>query len=185
MALRPLSSANSVESNNNAVNDFMREFQGDQVVRVLKDDQGTRVLILDKDGLRTTEPGSGIDVYTATDDQLTFNSARNTLKVVASGTYSITKPASTISVEELAPHGLDYIPTLVINVESFTTSPGEWRMGVTTTHNTATGVMVAVGTADVDATNVKFKATTPSGGSRYGDELVYNYKYYLLQETAN
>lgn len=60
----------------------MTGFKNDKSVRIIKDDTGTPVVILSKNGLQTTSPGSGIDVTSATNDQFTFNSEQDIFKIV-------------------------------------------------------------------------------------------------------
>jgi hypothetical protein len=108
----------------NTANNNFREIQGDQQVRIIKDDQGTRVAILDKDGLRTTASGSGIDVVTADDADLTFNSNRNILRVLSEGTATIDYSASNqagpgsraiVAGTVTIPHGFDFIPQVMVS----------------------------------------------------------------------
>jgi hypothetical protein len=188
MVFQSVNSDNSNAANLNQVNDLARTVRASERTQIFKDDAGTRRVLLGKGlndfyGLKVSPEGT--DVYDAADSDLVFNSNQNVLKIVSSGTHTLTKPVNQILEEDAIAHGLDFIPILVFNIESVTTSPGEWRLGLVMNHDTATGALYSIASANVDATNLSFRAQTPSGGIYYASQLVFNYKYYLLQETAN
>jgi hypothetical protein len=73
----------------NSMNTNILQLKNDELTKIFKDDQGTPVVILNKDGLKTTAPGSGVDVTTATNDQLTSNSNQDQFKILATGEDTI------------------------------------------------------------------------------------------------
>lgn len=127
---------------------------------------------------------TGVDVTTATDDQLAFNSAQDTLKVRQTGTYTLTRPSGTSIVTQTVAHGLSYVPILMYNVEQTTVEPGVWRLGLAFTADTATGAFMEYFTASVDATNIYFKCVAPTGTGYLATTHVGTFKYYLLQQPA-
>lgn len=170
----------------------MRDTVNDQQVRVIKDETGTRVVMLDKNGLRTTQPGAGIDVFTASESEYTFNSANNVFKIVGSGlltldTVNITTGASSYGnnvVNAVAAHNLGYTPAIIAyyeNVGSYGLLPF-LQFGPVSASAFAQWSF----RASVDETNVYFIldwfAYNLPGGTSHPETAM---KYYLLQETAN
>lgn len=155
--------------------------------------------------LKVAQPG--IEVSTATDPQLIFNSNQNIFKIVSSKKATI--PTVVLSVSQFhwdaltIPHGLSYIPILqsyglvnqyynFIFPSFFTTTVSAY---VSLPFNAQTGSLLDVSveryeiTAGVDATNVYFgwvyqTTSSGTGGSGYTFPAV-PIRYYLLQETAN
>lgn len=188
-----VNSSSSQAAITNEINNLQREMKNRESVQVVKDETGTRRVILDKDGLRTSQ--SGIDVFEATNDQLTFNSNNNVFKIVATGT--ITPPNVSISTaasryglntefaEEL--HGLGFAPSFI----AFLKIGGTYEMLPFTTGaslNSATGFAQSEVRFSVDET--KIYAISEAWGFNTGGsyEFAYNgnpIKYYLLQETAS
>lgn len=106
------------------MNQNISELKNQEVSKVIKDEQGTRVVILDKDGLRTTEPGSGIDVYTATDSDLTFNSTRRTFQIIGdpfTTPFSVTSGVNFTATTVTIIHDLGYVP-MTENIATVTTN---------------------------------------------------------------
>lgn len=171
------------------VNQNILELKNREVTEIFKDDAGTRRVILDKDGLRTSPVG--VDVVTASDDQLTFNSNQNTFKVVATGSGTI--PDVTVgspgagnwaegSGSSAIAHNLGYIPAIVAYID-FGSVYAAMPYNITD-RVAATQVYFADYRASVDATNVYLEQgvlTMGTGITSPGLPV----KYYLLQETAN
>jgi hypothetical protein len=185
-----VSSSNSNEANWNEINNFMRDQNNDLTVRVIKDESGTRRVILDKDGLRTSP--SGVDVYTATNAQLTFNSSQNVFKIASSGTTtpptaSTTAPGAGLwaygnNTKTIA-HGLGYLPIIMAYItdgSSYYSLP--WTVfGLSST----TQVQHASINVIVDATNITIYTSLLALNltTSFGSGLTI--KYYLLQESVN
>lgn len=124
-----LSTANTDSANWNELNNFMRDVKNDQGKRIIKDENGVRRVILDKDGLRTSPVG--VDVTTAGEDVLTFNSAQNTLKVVQTGTASqtLTNASNVVAAGEQTftiNHNLGYKPAFDV----YMTTPSTYIAGL-------------------------------------------------------
>lgn len=165
----------------NQVNNAVRELNNRDTVQVYKDDAGTRRVILDKDGLRTSP--EGVDVYTATNDQLTFNSNNNVFKIIATGTVELPGPAtsgsnpSTVSVT----HGLGYTPIVFAHGSDggdYQALPWitTWKTG---TPNAGMVEWEISYTANPTTINFYWQSNLGlNGGS-------ITIKYYILQETAN
>jgi hypothetical protein len=88
----PVSSQNSDETNWNNINNGFRDVNARETIEIYKDDTGTPVVVLDKNGLKTTTPGGGVNVLEATDEQYTFDSNRQTLRIVQQGSISCIAP---------------------------------------------------------------------------------------------
>jgi hypothetical protein len=191
------SSSNADATNWNQANNLARDFKNDQAVRVIKDEDGTRVVILDKNGLRTTAVGGGIDVFTATNGQLTFNSAQNTFKIAAhtgvldSSGGSFLVPAGEIAsltkVDSYA-HGLTFTPTLigaVLNGSNYSTLPLQTFIAPTTTTALTANLYMA---ADSTYVSTYVTCVGDARGSAGGLSVTvssFPFRLYLLQETAN
>lgn len=181
--MNPLNTSNSLATNFNQVNRLMNDFQNDKTVRIFKDDQGTPVVILNKDGLKTTSPGSGIDVTQATDDQYTFNSNQNVFKIVKSASDSIKITASTGTTTKTIPHGLGYVPALLVYMTDSTGSSYQALPTFLSYSIGATAITIAtIGFCSIDSTNIYIQVST-AGSVLVGTTLLF--KYYLLQEKAN
>lgn len=197
MTFQQVLSTNSDESNWNQVNDLAREVRSKDVVEIFKDDiDATRRVLLGKGadgfyGLKVSPPG--VDVYTATDDQLIFNSNQNVFKIVKiiTGTFpavSITGTANTAkynyNITTIA-HGLTYTPVVIGVVTDgaggyFSLPRVSLSAGVQDMDNSVLSV-------SSDATNIYL---TSAINAYFISALTinvptYNGKFYLLQETAN
>lgn len=192
MSFKLIGGGSSLDTVVNDVNQNILELKGQEVTKIIKDETGTRVLILDKDGLRTTAPGGGVDVVTASNDEFTFNSAQNVFKIVGTGT--ITSPALSIAdpgavydtdgaINEVD-HGLGFTPGIIGFLDEgsgiYTALPltiftggggGAWWL---TYRLYVTDTVVTFGLEGM----VFDTAFTANAGD-------YTIKYYLLQETAN
>lgn len=177
-----LNTGNSTEANYNEVNNFMRDAKNDQQVRVIKDEAGTRRVILDKDGLRTSP--AGVDVFTATNAQLSFNSNNNTLKVVASGTATVSKGASVVSGSTTVPNPTSYVPAVLAYY-----TVGSVYLPFPHMEFTTAGLCELSATYYVDNGSglIGFNIETPNvaGSAYYAGAQTYTIRYYVLQETAN
>lgn len=165
----------------NSVNNVVRELNNKEQVQVFKDEAGTRRVILDKDGLRTSP--AGVDVFSAANDQLTFNSNNNVFKIVASGTTTIDADATAgVPINAIIAHGLGYAPAFIVYFTD-STFTDSYMLPMTTNLSTSAS-KVAFGnwidsSVDVDNLYISFYSpVTANWGTMY-------FKYYLLQETAN
>ena len=126
----------------------------------------------------------GVDVLTATDDQLVWSSDFKTFKIIDSGTKEINKAALSASEVETVSHTLGYAPLVI----AFAT-----QIGVAVQNpvpdiavDSATGLVSKQAGINVTATGINFYVLTPSwaGNTFYTDPLDYFFRYYILQETA-
>lgn len=194
MSFKLIGGGSSLDTVVNDVNQNILELKGQEVTKIIKDETGTRVLILDKDGLRTTAPGGGVDVVTASNDEFTFNSAQNVLKVVASGTIlsgaiSLANPGvgnydRQLSETSVA-HGLTYTPAIF----GFILVSGIVNIALpytTMDNNGTTGAYWTTYSLNVDGTNVYFSTEVMTTGQAVTIAAgAQTAKYYLLQESAN
>jgi len=180
MATTPTNSSSSSAQVTNQVNNVAREVQAMQTVQVFKDDAGTRRVILDKDGLRTSPVG--VDVFTAGNDELTFNSNQNVFKIVASGTSTINASSATAGaiITNTVAHNLGYIPAFQAY---YSLSGYNYQLPNSTGWGASGGAVTFVNWlfAATDDTNIYINMIPASSG----DLGLYTVKYYLLQETAN
>jgi hypothetical protein len=118
-------------------------------------------------GLKVSKPG--IDVYTAPDSDLIFNSSQNVFKIVQSGTVDIVTGAGEAN-DVTVTHNLGYAPVVIayLQLTDGIITPIPQYVGSSYTWLTSNPV------------NVKFvySATTP------GATATWTIKYYFLQESA-
>ena len=191
MVFQKTLSTNSDESNWNQVNDLATEVRSKDVTQIFKDDvDATRRVLLGKGadgfyGLKVSP--AGVDVYTATDAQLIFNSNQNVFKIVTSGSATVTT-SSYGQFQTVIPHGLTITPAVVGYVRFAGAPANSYAIlphtvflvpssGVPTSLSA-----IATATVTVDATNITCSVIQVAGGTTDGD---WTFKYYILQETAN
>jgi len=204
MSLTPVSTGNSDAANLNQINNAIRQLNNETQTKVFKgpenvnavingklpDDLGYGFQLSDSNGvpriiayidannnpiLKVSEADQ--DVVTATDDQLIFNSSQNVLKVVSTGTVTMSVPALSQLNTTTVTHNLGYVPAVI----SFIKNPsGTYRQMPFTYWDRATNTTLAVAWADASTTDVTFNLDNNSI-ALIGD---YTFRYYLLQETA-
>ena len=146
------------------------------------DDTGTMVV-------KVAKPG--YDANSATDDQLIFNSAQNTFKIVKIIPMTVTVHAvlgvtdSYYNSSSVA-HGLTYVPAFsafIIVPVSLGSNPSLKLSNPALTYGTVGGALTifSVSDVEVDDTNVYF-ATQLRPGTSTGD-YTFTATVYLLQET--
>lgn len=190
MSVPFIGGGSDIQQNTNVTNAAIRQLNSMENVQVFKDDTGTRRVILDKDGLRTSP--AGVDVFTATASQFTFNSANNVFKIVSQGTITTTTlstnpPANEYGFSETTQniaHGLGYAPIIIAyqyDSVSGAYVPLPYSSAARGAANAAVWENYSI---SVNATNVtmyqsilSYNMAASSGG--------FSIKYYLLQETAN
>lgn len=143
-----------------------------------------------KFGLKVAE--DGVDVLTASDDGLIFNSEQNVFKIVVSSTAAQSVPSLAQDVTDTltVPHNLGYIPAVIV----FLNGTGSTYLTANRYYPLPQSVSVKVGATyypgiiynfNVDSTNIYFTVTNSSAATPITDIGTANWKYYLLQETAN
>lgn len=192
MSFVPVNTSNSDAANWNQVNALATDVYNDQKVRVIKDDDGVRRVILDKDGLRTSP--SGVDVTTATNSQLSFNSNQVALKVVQSGTLNldIVHTSNTVAAgtqSKVLTHSLGYKPAVLAYATLPDVNSGSdqliqlpyvsfWTSGA------FQGEFAGSTYFAISNTTVTFYVVHQVGTDYTPLVPAWNVKYYLLQESA-
>lgn len=193
MSYKLLGGGSNLDTIVNDMNQNVLELKNQEVSKVIKDETGTRVVILDKNGLRTTQPGAGIDVFTAEDSEFTFNSNNNVFKIVDEGTISspdISIPApgagnyDTEINTTFVSHDLGYTPAVIAFLED---SSGYFTLPYTKTTGSGTAATWQTLHAVTTTTQVGFRINAMATGGTGLTLAAGNWtlKYYLLQETAN
>lgn len=127
----------------------------------------------------------GFDATTADSSNLIFNSEQNVLKIVGSGTSTITKSANTAFNASSISHGLNFIPAVIAFV--FDSSSGTYQPVQYSLVDQSSGATAVLVSYIINSSVLQFTVTTPSysgAGGPYGQVISYTIKYYLLQETA-
>jgi len=201
MAFSNTSSNSSSKQNWGQVNDLARDFKSKERVTIYKDDTGTRRVLegKGKDGFYGFKVSpEGVDVYTATDDQLIFNSNQNVFKIVGTGvgaflTKTITGPAGggwvTGHADTSIAHGLSFIPAYLTYIELFGGSLQRFSVPLTLDNVVSNVEMSSVRYhVSVDATNLIFNTDItgylPAGKTAVAPAIT-SLKYFLLQESAS
>lgn len=165
------------------INKNFGELDAENVKKLFYDANGTPSIQIgvQQDGSsRIRIAKAGIDVTMATDDQLAFNSAQNSLKVAQSGTTTVTAVLNQTSFGSIT-HNLGFVPIVIATCQSPAFFPGN-AAGVPymSSITTASKVMATLG--NITTTTLQFAVelgTGPTGS--VGD---WTFKYFLLQETA-
>lgn len=159
----------------------------EQTYGMVTNDGTTNRLLVESTGqIKISQPG--IDVKTATDSQLIFNSNNNLFKIIASSTatVAVTTGASADSLFQTSvAHGQSFRPAIL----AFVTPPVS--MGASLEQIPYYFFLYDAGTtsfqtrgmarAYIDDTNITFYVRT-NNGSLYAGNWVF--RYYLLQETS-
>jgi hypothetical protein len=182
-----LISSNDPQNMANEMNKNILELKNNEVVQYFKDDTGTRRVMMGKGpdgfyGLKVSQEGN--DVYTATNDQLVFNSDNNVFKIVLSGIAVVNYAASAGQAETTVAHNLGFVPAGMVylipdNAAYYQPTP----LVVT---DISTGAVLQEFDWYVDDTNLTLRFTKNNvAGSGYASASTASYKYFLFQETAN
>lgn len=189
------------DTNNNVVSQFGRQSDG-----------STNLKFFDINGIGVAQFGrfadnstalkvakSGVEVSTATDNQLIFNSSQDIFKIVVTGTATVTVgPGDNfITKTTTIAHGLGYTPIVMGFVDaasSILTAGGR----VITPYamyeeQSATGgfidnsiyILIGLFTVTADATNIYCSVGTHKADFYTQLQGDWQFKYYILQETAS
>ncbi len=134
---------------------------------------------------------AGINVTTATDADLVFNSDQNTLKVVKKviGSFTVSSVAGTATTPLTLTHGLGYVPA-TLNVVDITTDTSGVLAGViplpafSVTLSAGAGNVFVMG-AYVKVNQVNATSVQVEAGISGTNTLAGTVTSYILQETAN
>lgn len=198
MSFQLIGAGSDLSSTQTQVNKNILELKNNEVTTFFKDDTGTRRVLMGKGasgfyGLKVSQ--SGVDVYSAGDDELVFNSDNNVFKIVESGTTSITTPSITNSAvgyytdqtTVTISHSLGFTPAVI----AFTGLTGNNiplpAYGVISYDATAKNsdyIYTSVSSTEVRIIG-KAEQMIFTAGSETAGGNTYNIRYYLLQETAD
>lgn len=129
-----------------------------------------------KFGFKVAE--DGVDVLTASDDQLLFNSEQNVFKIVKTGTVSVDAVSPGSSTYTTVTHNLGYVPAAV----AYADVDGIYAALPYTTINTSTGTVAGSIQYIITSSTIVFFSTSSSVGVGFTE---LDIRYYLLRETAN
>lgn len=191
MTFKGVLSTNSNSSNWNQVNGLAKQVQAREVTQVFKDDiDSTRRVLLGKGadgfyGLKVSPPG--VDVYTAADSELVFNSNQNVLKIVATGTISMPNATGAIPGTPSVAYAsantgiISTTPLMVIGLDtggSFSNSLPIAFFDDSGLLTQTVNIYTTIVSSDNVYVNVQVKAYYPTSATSG------TIKYYVLQETA-
>lgn len=182
------------------VNQNFEQIAAENRSKVVRDESGTDRIIFGRYpdgnyGLKVSKPG--VDVSTAEDNDLIFNSSNNLFKIVDSGTVPMTLPdipnGTKADVSQTVAHNLGYSPLVI----AFITQTNPQSPAVETRLFGASSVQAkSVSTAGVvisyvsdekviaSATNVTFNWSVSNAAGYAQQAQTATIKYYLLSETA-
>lgn len=133
-------------------------------------------------GIKVSE--DGVDVKTASDDELIMSSGFNMFKIIATGTVTLNASAAPGTYTTTVAHGQSFIPTChaFINVPSF--PAGSWLSGTYVEAGPVAGEqhLGSVSYVWSDSTNVNFRIALLNAAGQVG---VYTFKYYIFDTTAS
>lgn len=191
-----------IEAIVNQVNSGFRAISNEERTKVTKDDSGTQRLLVgyQNNGFSNGNVGAklsqvGVDVLSATSDQLIWSTDFNSFKIVASGTASVTVPdplPSATTVSATVAHGQSSTPAYL----AFVTIPssggslvGQGTLtqlpGMLITNTGTSGLTTVFATASTNSTNIVFSVTNTFGAGLSGLGSPWVFKYYILKETAS
>lgn len=171
------------------------------------DNQATGFKVFDNSGVGVAQFGrftdgstalkvakSGIDVASAVNDQLIFNSSQNVFKIVKSDTAVTTNAVATAAAGSFAsgsttvtiPHGLTFIPTVIAFIQDTDYTPNRFRLLPLTTYADVSGTRCnwITYSVDADSSNIYLLSSLVATGGT-GNTGIKTIKYFLLQESAN
>jgi len=166
-----------------AINNNFKQIESENRTKVIRDEDGIDRVIMGrypdgKYGIKVSKPG--VDVLTAEDDELIFNSNNNIFKIVETDTITLASPAGTgTSSNVVVPHSLGYKP-LVLAFVSFSSLGTSFPLPYNEV-DIFTGVVgwqVGMEVTDIDITFFHRNITVASSVTDY-------IRYYILQETAS
>lgn len=197
-----------IESVIKQLNEWGRVLSNEDRTNITKDDAGDQRLLIgfqengfDNGNVGVKMSQSGVDVQTATDDQLIFSTDFNLFKIVATGTLTVTKDfpshgASSSGQEDTDPATVDLTgygftnPPIVLVAREFGGNYSFISKGSVEDSSFAANHWVIdtwipfVTTTELNITLYRVWATGV-GGAISADTGTYGLRYYILQETAS
>ncbi len=180
--------SNIIEEINKIQDTQTGHIQQTNLATIINDGTTNRILngyqsVLDQWGLFVSKPG--IDVTKATADQLIFNSNQDIFKIALSDTATLSYDGN-VNTFLTIPHGLLTIPIVSAYVQlpnDANFSPMNGQFVPMPVYMNRVGLPVLQCVQSADATNIYLRVHDiySSGGS----PEIYNFRYYIQQETAN
>ena len=132
--------------------------------------------------VKVSKPGK--NVATAADDELIFNSNQNVLKVVGTGSASLdaTSGGGWYTYPVIT-HGLGFLPMVLGSCNSPAFGSNQWAMLPYTQIIGGTDYVINAQILSITENTLQFGVEL--GDLASGSFGTWNFKYYLLQETAN
>lgn len=177
------------------INRNFGELDNETFTRVYNDRNGVPSIVMGilpdgTTGLKVAKPGN--NVLTTNNAGLVFNSAQNIFKIVTSGTstQAVASLAQDATNTLTVAHNLGYIPSAIV----YLNGTGSTYLAANRYYVPPVTIPIKIGSTYypgiiysyyVDATNIYFTVENRSALSPITDIGTANWKYYLLQETAN
>lgn len=177
-----------IESVVKQTNEALRQLSNEDRTKIIKDDSGTQRLLtgFQQDGFDNGNVGvklsqQGYDVTSATADQLIFSTDFNSFKIVQSGTGTVSYAGSSGQATATVAHNLGYVPAAMVYYDDGTQIFGTpWSLA------TSAGLVSQIIDWYVTSTDLVLRFTKLNvAGGTYSSDATIDYRYYLLQETAN
>lgn len=146
-------------------------------LQILADGQNFRMKVSKED----------VDVFTATDDQLVFDSSRNLFKIVETGIIDVVKPINSTTASNFTTVSVTNPTILVFVVPFYGSSFGVQQSpySIIQLGGADAGKVLYEARANVQGTTIDFLVTTPNIASGYyGTAFTTRFRYYVIQETA-
>lgn len=139
--------------------------------------------LLDKNGIKVAR--DGIDVTTATNDQIIMSSEFNLLKIAETGTVTITRNANSAIASQVVNHNLGTIPVVLGFVED-QGIPGQVTPLPLVNISAANGAVdLKVDIEDITTTKFDATVTVPANAGFFNITQTFVVRYYVFVETAN
>jgi hypothetical protein len=196
MSFKLLGGGSDLNTVVNDMNSNILQLKNNETTEFFNDANGIRRVLLGQGansfyGLKVSQPN--IDVYTALDNQLIFNSNQNTFKIVNkfSASFTVTSGSSSAASTTFSiNHGLGYTPLYfsTVNITTNTVSAGQvglfpmpfGTIGGGSTAQPLIGYLSLVSPYISNTSSISFNATVSVGSNTFAGTVTA----YILQETA-
>jgi len=176
----------------NQVNQNIAQQNTDSITKIFKDDAGTRRVLLGKGadgfyGLKVSPEGT--DVYSATDDELIFNSSQDVFKIVQTGSFNFSDTASGNNYTNTytVAHSLGF-PPLVFASGNISFNGSSSRLAIlpwiqlgSTSAATGVDIVSAMVSSSSFDNQIDFRIDIGANAQTLSGTI----KYYILQESAS
>jgi hypothetical protein len=191
--ITPIGGNSDLNTNTLITNQLINDVNSKERTQIFKDDSGTRRVLSGKgnDGFYGVKVSpDGVDVFTAPDDQLIFNSNNNVFKIVSSDSFTVegTSMGSGTTVTTTVAHNLGYTPAVNIYVNAAAVAAlqgGSGLTGLPLTYVAVPNTPMFTIQYRIDNDNLYIDFINHLGGTTNLTGYTWTFKYYLLQETAN